>query len=98
MKIDGEVIVHEEESVILCEPGEYSILNTLVELKCMDWNAKKNDYWEDDVIQADKIPLGVILFRIIDQGASIVCRRQLRIACDEAGIRGAQFRRVKYTQ
>ncbi|MBS0197690.1 MAG: hypothetical protein JSR77_13125 [Planctomycetes bacterium] len=92
----SKFVVHEEGAEMIGGPGDYWMMNTLVEVDCMDWKLAKSSPWRS-AIDVAKVPGDVQLFRIADQRSVVYCRRRVREVCVEAGIRGLQFREVLYT-
>lgn len=91
LNLDGVFTMDEAGCCQIGETGDYWIMNTLREVDCMDWPRAEENLW-GITIQADKVPDDVLLFRLKGRATATICRRRLRELCDEAGIRGPQFR------
>lgn len=88
--------IYEEGSKLISESGDYWIMNTLHEVDCMDWPKAKKNIWGTS-IDSSRVPPEIQLFRIKGEWSEAYCRRSIRELCDEAGIRGPQFRVVEHS-
>ncbi|MBS0197688.1 MAG: hypothetical protein JSR77_13115 [Planctomycetes bacterium] len=89
-------VVQRKGSRILAPLGSYWLMNTLMEVDCMNVELAKTDLYRT-CIETSRVPPNVQVFRIKGRAASAFCRRKVREACVAAGMRGVQFRWVMHT-
>lgn len=83
-------------SPIQFPPGHgYWIVNSLLEIECMDWQAASGSFSRIRVIQS-LVPADAQLFRVRGRPSQLVCRQAFRREFFSNGFKGGQFGAISH--